>query len=88
MHRHPLLRPPTPPGEILDQEFLVPLGMTQKKLAECLACDVKVINRIVNGRSAVTAKMALKLGAVFGTSAKLAQRPASRGSLGGGARAG
>ena len=39
-----------------------------KRLADHLGCDVKVVNRIVNGRSAVTAAMALKLGAAFGTS--------------------
>jgi addiction module HigA family antidote len=41
--------------------------MTQRKLAGHLGCDIKVINRIVNGRSAVTAEMALKLAATFGT---------------------
>jgi antitoxin HigA-1 len=47
------IRRPTPPGEILREEFL---------------CDVKVINRIVNGRCAVSAEMALRLGAALGTS--------------------
>ncbi|MGH9365540.1 MAG: HigA family addiction module antitoxin [Thermoanaerobaculia bacterium] len=61
-------RKPTTPGEILREEFLVPLAMTQKQLADHLGCDVKVINRIVNGRSSVTAGMALKLGATFRTS--------------------
>lgn len=61
-------RKPTPPGEILREEFLEPLGMTQKGLAGHLKCDIKVINRIVNGRSAITAEMALKLGAAFRTS--------------------
>ena len=61
-------RKPTTPGEILREEFLEPLGMTQKQLATHVACDVKVVNRIVNGRSGVTAEMALKLGAAFGTS--------------------
>jgi addiction module HigA family antidote len=42
--------------------------MTQKQLADHLSCDVKVINRIVNGRSSVTAEMALKLGSTFRTS--------------------
>lgn len=60
-------RPPTTPGEILKEEFLVPLGMTQKELADHLQCDVKVINRLVNGRTSVTAEMALKLGATFRT---------------------
>lgn len=61
-------REPTPPGEILQEEFLTPLGLTQKQLADHLGCDVKVVNRIVNRRTAVTAEMALKLGAAFGTS--------------------
>jgi addiction module HigA family antidote len=61
-------RKPTGPGEILREEFLVPLGMTQKELADHLGCDVKVINRLVNGRTSVTAEMALKLGATFRTS--------------------
>ena len=60
-------REPTSPGEILREEFLVPLGMTQKQLADHLGCDVKVVNRIVNGRAAVSTKMALKLGAAFRT---------------------
>jgi addiction module HigA family antidote len=41
--------------------------MTQRELAGHLSCDIKVINRIVNGRSAVTAEMALKLAATFAT---------------------
>ena len=62
-----LRRKPTAPGEILREEFLEPLRMTQRELAQHLGCDVKVINRIVNARSAVTAEMALKLAATFGT---------------------
>jgi addiction module HigA family antidote len=60
-------RQPTTPGEILQEEFLTPLEMTQKQFAAHIGCDVKVINRIVNGRSAVTAEMALKLGAALRT---------------------
>ena len=41
--------------------------MTQKRLADHLGCDVKVVNRIINGRTSVTAEMALKLGATFRT---------------------
>ncbi len=61
-------RKPTSPGEILREEFLVPLGLSQRLLADHLGCDVKVVNRIVNGRCAVTAEMALRLGAAFRTS--------------------
>jgi addiction module HigA family antidote len=58
-------REPTSPGEILREEFLAPLGMTQRELADHLGCDVKVVNRIVNGRTSVSAEMALRLGAAF-----------------------
>ena len=61
-------REPTPPGEILSEEFLKPLGMTQKELADHVGCDVKVVNRIVNGRTSVTAEMAIKLGAALSMS--------------------
>ena len=67
-------RPPTRPGEILHEEFLLPLGMTQKQLADHVGCDVKVINRIVNGRTSVTAEMALKLAAAL-------QTPRNSGSI-------
>ncbi len=70
MDRH-RTRKPTTPGEILREEFLAPLGMTQKQLADHLGCDVKVINRIVNDRSTVTPAMALKLGAAFRTTPEL-----------------
>ena len=38
-------RKPTSPGEILNEEFLKPLGITQKQLAEHLGCDYKVIKK-------------------------------------------
>jgi len=60
-------REPTTPGEILSEEFLKPLGMTQKQLSEHIKCDVKVINRLINGRTAVTAEMAIKLSLALGT---------------------
>ena len=63
-------RKPTTPGEILREEYLQPLGLTQKQLADHLGCDVKVVNRIVNGRTSVTAEMALRLGAAFRTTAE------------------
>ncbi len=61
-------REPTSPGEILREEFLKPLALTQRRLADHLGCDVKVINRIINGRTSLTPEMALKLGAAFRTS--------------------
>ena len=67
MDRSRMTRPPTTPGEILREEYLRPLDMSQRELAEHIGQDVKVINRIVNGKSAVTAEVALKLAATFRT---------------------
>lgn len=61
---------PTSPGEILQEEFLKPMKVTQKMLANHLGCDIKVINRIVNGKTSVTAEMALKLASALKTSAR------------------
>ena len=63
-------RKPTTPGEILREEFLKPLQLTQIALATHIGCDVKVINRIVNERAGVTAGVALKLAGAFHTSAE------------------
>jgi addiction module HigA family antidote len=65
------------PGEILREEILAPLDMTRKRLANHLGCDVKVVDRIVNGRCAVTAEMALKPGVPFRTSPKFWMKPSS-----------
>lgn len=61
-------RPPTTPGEILQEEFMTPLALTQKELADHIGCDIKVINRIINNRTAVSVDMAVKLAATFETS--------------------
>jgi len=61
-------RNPTAPGEILQEEFLRPLGLTQKQLADHIGCDVKVINRIVNKKTSISAEMAVKLASAFNTS--------------------
>ena len=75
-------RPPTRPGEILREEFLVPLGLTQKELADHLGCDVKVVNRIVNGRTSVTAGDGAEARSHVPDDARvLAERPEGRGPL-------
>ena len=56
-----MTRRPTSPGEILHEEFLVPLGQTQGDLASRLGVDIKTINRVVNGRTRVSAELAIKL---------------------------
>ena len=63
----PIKRKPTTPGEILREEFLRPLNISQRLLADHIGCDFKVINRIVNGKAQVTPKIGIKLGAAFNT---------------------
>ncbi|MCE5294035.1 MAG: HigA family addiction module antitoxin [Chlamydiales bacterium] len=60
-------RKPTSPGEILFEEFLKPLGITQRELATHISCDYKVINRIINEKSSVTPEIAMRLSAALDT---------------------
>lgn len=60
-------RKPTSIGEMLKEEFLSPLGLTQRQLADHLGIEVKTINRLVNNKTSITPVMALKLSAAFGT---------------------
>lgn len=61
----PKLRAPTPPGEMLLEEFLKPAGLTQSALAAQLGVPVQRINLIVRGRRAITAETALMLADAF-----------------------
>lgn len=60
--------PPVSPGEILQEEFLRPLGISQYRLAKALTVPPRRINEIVHGKRAVTADTALRLARHFGTS--------------------
>ena len=60
-------RPPTPPGEILLEEFLKPLGMTQVALAEKMGVPIQRVNTLVNGKRGVTAETAILLADVLDT---------------------
>ena len=60
--------PPVHPGEILLEEFLTPLGLTQYRLAKNLSVPPRRINEIVHGTRAITADTALRLARFFGTS--------------------
>ncbi len=62
------LLPPVHPGEVLLEEYLTPLGMTQYRLAKGLGVPPRRINEIVHGHRAITADTALRLGRFFGTS--------------------
>jgi len=64
----PKNRPPTPPGEILLEEFLKPMRLTQTALAEKMSVPLQRVNTLINGKRAVTADTALLLSEIFGTS--------------------
>src|ERR671919_2514705 len=59
---------PVHPGEILREEFLVPLGITQYRLAKDISVPPRRINEIVHGARRITADTALRLARYFGTS--------------------
>ena len=59
------------PGEILLEEFMRPLGVSQNRLARDIDVPPARINDIVHGRRAITADTALRLAKYFGTSAEL-----------------
>ncbi|WP_413292773.1 HigA family addiction module antitoxin [Bdellovibrio sp. HCB185ZH] len=58
-------RQPTTPGEILNEEFLKPLNLTQRAFADHIGVEVKTINRIVNGRQNLTPEIALLFAAAL-----------------------
>ena len=60
--------PPVHPGEILLEEFLGPMGISQYRLAKSLSVPARRINEIVHGKRAVSADTALRLARYFGTS--------------------
>ena len=59
---------PVHPGEILQAEFLDPLGITQYRLAKSLTVPPRRVNEIVHGTRAISADTALRLARFFGTS--------------------
>ena len=60
--------PPIHPGEILMEEFLRPLGVSQYRLARDLSVPPRRINEIVHGKRGISADTALRLARYFGTS--------------------
>ena len=68
MIRIPSHRAPTHPGEMLLEEFLNPMGLTQRDLADSIHVPYQRINEIINGRRGVTPSTALRLSKYFGVS--------------------
>ena len=69
MIRVPSHRAPTHPGEMLNEEFLKPMGLTQRTLADAIHVPYQRINEIVNGKRGITPATALRLAKYFGMSA-------------------
>lgn len=65
----PTDRSPTHPGEMLLEEFLAPMGITQRELADAIRVPYQRINEITNGRKGITPGTALRLAKFFGMSA-------------------
>ena len=61
---------PVHPGEVLLQEFLKPMGVSQYRLAKDVSVPPRRINEIVHGKRSVTADTALRLARYFGTSGR------------------
>jgi len=60
--------PPIHPGEILIEEFLKPMGLSQYRLAKDISVPPRLINEIVHGKRSISADTALRLGRFFGIS--------------------
>lgn len=71
MVRIPTHRAPTHPGEMLFEEFLTPLGLSQRDLADGIHVPYQRVNELVNGRRGITPATALRLAKFFGTTPDL-----------------
>lgn len=69
MVRIPTHREPTHPGEMLLEEFLNPMQITQRELADAIHVPYQRVNELVNQRRGITPSTALRLGKFFGVSA-------------------
>ena len=69
MIRIPTHRAPTHPGEMLSEDFLKPMGLTQRELADAIHVSYQRINEIINTRRGITPSTALRLSKFFGVSA-------------------
>lgn len=68
MVRVPTHRRPTHPGQLLREDFLDPMGLTQRDLADGIDVPYQRVNELVNGKRGVTPSTALRLAEFFGTS--------------------
>lgn len=66
----PKYRPPTHPGEILLKDFLEPMGITQRQLADAIHVPYQRINELVNQKRGITPSTAIRLSKFFGNSSQ------------------
>ncbi|NJL61277.1 MAG: HigA family addiction module antidote protein [Methylacidiphilales bacterium] len=64
----PKYRPPSHPGEVLLKDFLEPMGITQRQLADALHVPYQRINELVNEKRGITPSTAIRLSKFFGNS--------------------
>jgi len=69
MVRIPTNRPPTHPGEMLREEFLEPMHINQRDLADAVHVSYRQVNELVNQKQSITPNIALRLAKFFGVSA-------------------
>ena len=69
MVRVPKNREPTHPGKMLSEEFLVPMNITQRELADAIHVPYQRVNELVNGKRGITPSTALRLAKYFGVTA-------------------
>ncbi len=62
------MNPPITPGEILLEEYLEPMGISQNAMARAIGVAPRAINEIVHGKRSITPQMSIRFGAFFGQS--------------------
>lgn len=64
------MNPPITPGEILLEEYLTPMGLSQNAMARAIGVPPRAINEIVLGKRAISPSMSIRFGAFFGQTPK------------------
>jgi addiction module HigA family antidote len=67
MAKSKAVRKPTHPGEVLKEDFMAPLELTQTELAKALKTSFRTVNEILNEKRSISPDMALRLARYFGT---------------------
>jgi len=62
------MNPPITPGEILLEEYLKPMGISQNAMARAIGVAPRAINEIVHGKRSITPQLSIRFGAFFGQS--------------------